>query len=640
MPLLADSLRNLSASLIIIALVIAALVVGRDLFIPLAVAIVIAFILAPVVRWLAARHVPQPVAAVAVLGLTLVLLVGMSLAFSAQLLSLTAELDSYKQNLVAKVRTVAEYGRSDGLVTRAVTAIGTLGADIERELGRGVAATPGPLVVTQEPRGTPAEIINGLSNVLGPLAQLGITILFAMLLLLQHHDIRDRLVKIAGTDRMSGTAAAISDAGSKLSELFLALAAMNAGYGFVIGVALWLLGVPNPVLWGLLSMLLRFVPFAGPLLAAIPPIVLAAAVDPGWGMMIAAIALFATGELIFNNIVEPFALGRKAGITAFGMATAAAFWTIVWGPIGLLLSAPLTTTIVVFGHHIRGLEFISVMFGDEPALDPAQEFYHRLLAGDPVAAASTLADEGDELSLIEVSDRLVLPALKLAAFDYRHQRIDGEQAEGLRETMRDAADLSFEAPEDVDADQPKRSTVCVIPARGTVDHAAAEHVAFLVNRKTPCRAVVATRSTGLTAISDINAMKEYADVDVLIVATVGGVDSQQLRLIARRAARDFPHAHHFVLALGEPLDTEQREASRKAEESSPVHAKVAPIIAALDRSPRRREIGPVNEPSSERVSRAAPQPPIELVHGGSPGRVAPPRCCRPRVVRPILIALG
>jgi predicted PurR-regulated permease PerM len=615
MPLLADSLRNLSASLIIIALVIGALVVGRELFIPLAVAIVIAFVLAPVVRWLAARHVPQPVAAVGVLGLAMVILVGMSLAFSAQLLSLTAELDGYKQNLVAKVRTVAEYGRSDGLVKRAVTAIETLGADIERELGRGVAATPGgPVVVTQQPQGTPAEILKGVSNVLGPLAQVGITILFAMLLLLQHHDIRDRLVKIAGTDRMSGTAAAISDAGSKLSDLFLALAAINAGYGFVIGVALWLLGVPNALLWGLLSMLLRFVPFAGPLLAAIPPIVLAGAVDPGWGKMLAAIALFATGELIFNNVVEPFALGRKAGITAFGMATAAAFWTIVWGPIGLLLSAPLTTTIVVFGNHIRGLEFISVMFGDEPALDPPQEFYHRLLAGDPVAAASTLAEEGDELSLTEVSDRLVLPALKLAAFDYRHQRIDGEQAEALRETMRDAAELSFEAPEDADAEgkegAPRRSTVCVVPARGTVDHAAAEHVAFLVNRQTPCRAVVPTRSTGLTAIADINAMKEYADVDVLIIATVGGVDSQQLRLIAKRAARDFPHAHHFVLALDVQLDTE-REAARKAEDGTPVHTKVAPIIAALDRGPRRREIGPVNEPSpsvSERVSRVARQP--------------------------------
>src|SRR5690606_10851417 len=165
---------------------------------------------------------------------------------------------------------------------------------------------------------------------------------------------------------------------------FLALAIMNGGYGFVVGVALWVLGVPNPLLWGILAALLRFVPFAGPLLAAIPPIALAAAVDPGWTTLILTIMLFVIGETIFNNVVEPFMLGKKAGITAFGMVVAASFWTVVWGPIGLLLSAPLTTTIVVFGHHIRGLEFISVLFGDEPALDPAQELYHRLLAGDPV----------------------------------------------------------------------------------------------------------------------------------------------------------------------------------------------------------------------------------------------------------------
>ena len=614
MPLLADSLRNLSASLIVIALVIAALVVGRDLFIPLAVAIVIAFILAPVVRWLAARRVPQPVAAIGVLATAIALLVGLSLAFSAQLLSLTAELDTYKQNLVTKVRTVAEFGRSDGLIKRAVTAVETLGVDIERELGRGVApAQTGPVVVAQQPQGTPADIISGVSNVLGPLAQVGITVLFAVLLLLQHHDIRDRLVRIAGTDRMSGTAAAISDAGSKLSELFLALAAMNAGYGFAIGVGLWLIGVPNALLWGLLSMVLRFVPFAGPLLAAIPPIVLAAAVDPGWSTMLAAIALFAIGELIFNNVVEPFVLGRKAGITAFGMVTAAAFWTVVWGPIGLLLSAPLTTTIVVFGRHIRGLEFISVLFGDQSALEPPQEFYHRLLAGDPVAAASTLADEGDEMSLIEVSERLVLPALKLAAFDYRHLRIDSEQAEGLRETMREAADLSFEPPEDTDAKtasrEPARPTVCVIPARGTIDHAAAEHIAFLVNRQTPCRAVVATRSAGLTAISDIRAMKEYADVDSLIITTVGGVDGQQLRLIARRALRDFPNANHFVLDLDEPIDNARAD-TRKNEENGSVQTRIAPIIAALDCAPRRREIEsavappPVHDEAS-RVVRSA-----------------------------------
>ena len=593
MPLLADSLRHLSASLIIMALIIAALVLGRDLFIPLAVAMVIAFILAPVVRWLAARNVPQPVAAVGVLAMAIALIVGLSFAFSAQLLSLTADLDSYKQNLVAKVRTVADYGRSDGMLKRAATAVETLGTEIERELGRGAAATQSnPIVVSQQPQGTPAEILNGVSNILFPLAQLGITILFAMLLLLQHHDIRDRLVKIAGTDRMSGTAAAISDAGSKLSELFLALAAMNAGYGFVIGVALWIIGVPNPLLWGLLAMVMRFVPFAGPILAAIPPIVLAAAVDPGWGMMIATIALFGTAELIVNNVVEPFLLGRRAGITAFGMATAAAFWTVVWGPIGLLLSAPLTTTIVVFGHHIRGLEFISVLFGDQPALDPAQELYHRLLAGDPVAAAATIAEEGDDLSLVQISDSLVLPALKLAAYDYRNQRIDSEQADGLRETMREAADLSFEAPDDADTGLVSRAaarpTVCIIPARGTVDYTAAEHVAFLITRQTPCRAVVATRSSGLTAIADLRAMKDYENIDTLIIATVGGVDSQQLPLIARRAARDFPEAQHFVLALDEAASVE-REGPRMTERGGRIHTKVGPIVAALECAPLRRE---------------------------------------------------
>jgi hypothetical protein len=283
-------------------------------------------------------------------------------------------------------------------------------------------------------------------------------------------------------------------------------------------------------------------------------------------------------------------LGKKAGITAFGMAVAASFWTVVWGPIGLLLSAPLTTTIVVFGHHVRGLEFISVLFGDEPALDPAQELYHRLLAGDPVAAASTLEDEAETLSPVEISDRLVLPALRLAATDHRAQRVDAEQAEELRETLGEAADLYFDDPDDetktkkLDGKEPP--TVCVIPARGVIDRAATDHIARLVSLQTPCRAVVATRSTGLTAIADLRNMEEYENVDTIVIATVGGIDEKQLRLIARRAERDFPEAHHFVLAPARQWPTDETQ-QRKEESAVRVHTTIAPIVAALDCAPRR-----------------------------------------------------
>lgn len=590
MPLLADSLRNLSASLIVMALVVTALVVGSAILIPLAIAIVIAFVLAPVVRWLTARHVPQSVAAVSVLGVAILLFLALSFAVSAQLLSLTAELGNYKQNLVEKVRAVAEMGRSDGLISRAVTAVEALGADIARELGRGVGGGQSdPLVVSQQ-QGTAANILTGIGAVLEPLAQAGITILFAALLLLQHHDIRDRIIKIAGTDRLSGTAGAISAAGSKLSELFLALAMMNGGYGLVIGVALWLIGVPNPLLWGILAGLLRFVPFVGPLLAAIPPIILAAAVDPGWTTTILTVALIVIGEAVFNNIVEPFVLGRKAGITAFGMVVAASFWTVVWGPIGLLLSAPLTTTIVVFGHHIRGLEFISVLFGDRPALDPAQELYHRLLAGDPMAAATTLEDETENMGPVQISDKVILPALQLAALDHRAQRLDEEQAGRLGETMQEAADLFFDAPmkaNEAEQDGSKQPTVCIIPARGIVDRAAADHVAWLVRQQTPCRAIVAARSTGLTAISDLRAMEEYHDADTIVVVTAGGVDDKQLRLIARRAVRTFPEAHHFVLAPPRPTPLVSEPHDEPGEWRA--HVSIEPIIAALDRAPRRAQ---------------------------------------------------
>lgn len=587
MPLLADSLRNLSASLIVMALTVTALVLGRDILIPLAVATIIAFVLAPVVRWLAAWHLPPALAATSVLVLAIVTMVALSFAFSAQMLSLTADLDSYKENLIGKVRTIADLGRGDGMIRRAMAALETLGGDLAREVGQGTAQPDSSLVVRQQTQRTATDMLSGLGAALGPLAQIGLTVIFALFLLLQHHDLRDRVVKIAGTDRMSGTAAAISDAGSRLSQLFLAQAVISAAYGIFIGAALWIIGVPNPLVWGIVAFLMRFVPFVGSIIAAVPPIVLAAAVDPGWGPTIATALLFLIGEAMMGNVVEPMWLGRKAGLTAFGMIVAAAFWTIVWGPIGLLLAAPLTTAVVVFGRHIRGLEFISVLFGDAPALDPAQELYHRLLAGDPVAAASTLADEADGMASVDVSDRLVLPALRLAAQDHRAHRVDTEQAENLRETMREASDLFFEAPDE--APQQGAETppiVCVIPARGVVDRAAAEHIALLVGRRTPCRAVVATHSSGLTAIADLRAMKEYEGVDSIVIATVGGVDEKQLRLIAHRAARTFPEAHHFVLTPEQPA-TENQPAQRDEDGRSRLHATIAPIVAALDCAPRR-----------------------------------------------------
>ena len=240
---------------------------------------------------------------------------------------------------------------------------------------------------------------------------------------------------------LSGATAALDDAAGRLSELFLAQALMNIGFGAVVGASLWMIGVPNSLLWGGLAILMRFVPYVGSFIAAIPPILLAVAVDPGWGMAIAVLVIFLIGEPLMGHVIEPLLLGPKAGLSPFAMLASAAFWALVWGPIGLILAAPLTLTMIVVGRHVNGLKFMTVLLGDEPALSPEQQFYHRLLASDALGAAQQLEKASVDKSLIEIGDGIVLPALHLAAADFDRHQFDREQAQSILDTSIETSRL-------------------------------------------------------------------------------------------------------------------------------------------------------------------------------------------------------
>ena len=580
MPLLADSLRTLQSTLIIMTIVVVALIFGQPLLMPLAFAVVIAFILSPLVDRLVAAQISEPLAAVIVVSITLLALIGVSVALSAQVLSLTAEIGTYQNNLMEKVRAIADLSRGDGVLDRSIRAIQSLAAAVEREIGVRFTAPEGGTVVVVRGTGTDGStaILKTVGGVFAPLAQIGLTVLLTAFLLLGHRDIRDRLVRIAGTDHISGTAAAIGNAGSRLSQLFLSLSLMNMAFGFVVGVILWLIGIPNPLLWGVLTMLMRYVPFIGTFIAAVPPILLAGAVDPGWTMVIATVAVFAIGEPLMGNVLEPIFVGKKAGLTAFGMISAVGFWTLVWGPIGLLLAAPLTTAIVIFGRYLPGLEFFSVMFGDDPALRPEHQLYHRLLTGDSAAAAVTLKKAIENSSIQQVSDQIILPALSLAAFDQRTNRIEPAQLATFRETAKESIELALDTIESKDEVPPDGATanVFVIPGRGDVDRTAAELVAYLIARQTSCNVTALMQSSGLTAIAGLQTQSEDLPVDSLILLTVGGLEEAHLELLAQRAARTFPTARHFMLSAD---GYGERLASLK--QTDRLHRSLAPIVDAL-----------------------------------------------------------
>lgn len=562
MPLFADNVRALYASLVVAALTIAALILGRDILVPLVVAAILSFILAPVANWLAQRGVSRPLAVSGLVAALVAGIVALTAIFSMQLVQLTGELATYKYNLIHKTRMIAEMAKGDGALKKASDALDTIEKDISKELAPqaepkvNVTASEGntdsagsksvPVVVALDGAANAGQW-QLLSSALHPLAQGALAILFALFMLLQSQDLRDRIVRVAGTDNLSGTTAALNDAAVRLSQLFLAQALLNAGFGAAVGLALWLIGVPNAILWGGLTIVMRFVPYIGSFIAAVPPVLLAAAVDPGWGMAFAAFAVFAIGEPLMGHVVEPLVLGRKAGLSPFAMVASAAFWALIWGPIGLILAAPITMSLVVLGRYIKGLEFLTVMLGDEPALNAEQEFYHRLLSGDVLAAAAQIETAEEERTLPAIADAIVLPALRLAATDFDAGRIDKERAGQIRTNMQALMD-EIESLE-LDQARERAGNIAVIAARSQIDITAAEFVARAIGQFTPSNAMALTQSAGLTAISQ--AAQAPSGIGAVVIASAGGIDTHYLPLIARKAARSFPSVPVYVLDLSD-----------------------------------------------------------------------------------------
>jgi hypothetical protein len=283
--------------------------------------------------------------------------------------------------------------------------------------------------------------------VLSPLATTGIVLVVTIFTLLQREDLRNRLIRLVGSDDLHHTTLAIDDGGRRLTRYFLAQLTINTIFGIVIGVGLLVIGVPNPVLWGITSGLLRFVPYVGSPLSALPPIVLAAAIEPGWSMAISTTAFYAVVELLTAQAVEPMVYGHGTGLSPFSVVVAAIFWSWLWGPVGLLLSTPLTLCLVVIGRHARQLEFLDVLLGDREALTPVEALYQRMLAGDPDEALDQAETALKEISLSAYYDEVVIGGLKRATADVRRNAVDREQVKDMQETI-DSVIAGLESHED------------------------------------------------------------------------------------------------------------------------------------------------------------------------------------------------
>ena len=295
----------------------------------------------------------------------------------------------------------------------------------------------------------PANPVDSLETMLGPVATAGIILVFTIFMLLDREDLRDRFIRVAGGGRLTAMTQALDEASRRINRYLLLQMMVNIGYGIIIGTGLYFIGIPNASLWAVAAGLLRFLPYAGPPMAAAMPILLSLAIFSGFSHALETAGLFFVLEVIVSNFLEPLLYGAHVGLSALAILVSAIFWTLIWGIPGLLLSTPLTVFLVVMGHYVPSLAFFNVLLGDEPVLAPHAQFYQRLLAQEPTEARHVL-DEflKTDKSAEELYSTVVIPALSLAEQDrYRDELDDDAQAliyQNVREMIEDLGETPAE----------------------------------------------------------------------------------------------------------------------------------------------------------------------------------------------------
>jgi len=451
------ALLSAVATAVLAAMIIAMLYFGREIFVPIALAILLSFVLAPLVAILQRIHVPRGFAVVSVVILAFALIFAMGSLLATQLTQLAGDLPRYQSTISEKIPSFLDTKAGRGTLERASDMLKDLSKELDKPKDAVPARAPSsivspnstrpqapvPVEVRQPDPGALESLRTLISPLIHPLATTGIIIIFVIFILIQREDLRNRIIRLAGSYDLQRTTAALDDAARRLSRLFLTQLILNGAFGVVIGIGLWLIGIPSAILWGILAAVLRFVPYIGSVIAAAFPLALAVAVDPGWSMLLWTFALFIIVEPVVGHVIEPMVYGRSTGLSPVAVVASATFWTALWGPIGLVLATPLTVCLVVLGRHVERLEFLDVMFGDRPALSPPEIFYQRMLAGDPTEAAEKAEQFLKELSLASYYDEVALKGLQLAQVDAERGALDPERLTKIRDAVSEfASDLS------------------------------------------------------------------------------------------------------------------------------------------------------------------------------------------------------
>lgn len=636
-----------------VCIVVGGLYFAREVLIPIALAVLLSFLLTPLVRRLEKWKLPRAAATLIVVAVAVAVLVTIGYVVFHQFVQVVEELPNYRGELHAKWEKLRNHG---GVIKKAEQELHNMGATtkpgstqpsappdqaikgsasaLASSEGQGAAGqNPVPVRVVQPPQSTVegalATIADYASKFLSPLATAFLVLVFVIFMLLTREDLRDRLIRLIGHGQVNLTTQATDDAGSRISRYLGALAIVNGAYGASVAGGLWAIGhllghghaFPSVLVWGLLVGLFRFVPYIGIWIGAAMPLALSFALYSGNSVFFATVGLFVALEIIVGQFIEPYWYGASTGMSALAVLVAAVFWTWLWGPIGLLLSTPLTVCLVVMGKYVPQLHFLDILLGDEPVLPPHMRLYQRLIASDDEEADELAREVLKDRTLEKVYDEVLIPALLLAERDFHRERLEESRLQFVHQSVRDmveelgeeartkrvrdaAADTEQAAKDQPPADgvarpRPMLAKDCIVnvvclPAKGESDQIVALMLAQLLELRGYCTFAASTDQLA----SEMVAMVEEKKAPIVAVSAMPPAAVAHARYLCKRLHARFADIHLIVgvwHAKTDPDRIKQRIACEDSVHLVTLLAQAQDQIDQLAQSPAIRE--PVPPPT-------------------------------------------
>jgi len=518
---------------VILAFGLFCLGIAQDVFIPIALAMLLTFVLSPIVERLQHWHVPRVAAVVVTVVFAFSVLGALGWLLASQATTLAADLPQYKHNLTRKIRDVRRVGKSDSL-EKAQSAVKEVIGELQKDGSVAAKKPPQPVVVEKPASGGLDSLRATLAPIADVLATVGFVVVLVIFMLIERQRLLERIIRLGGTARVTLTTKILSDAADRIGRYLQAQSLINTGFGVTIATGLFLIGVPYALLFGVLGAVLRFVPYVGVWVAAGSAALVSLAVSDGWREPLMVLTLFTLVELLIYLVVEPLLYSHSAGVSPLALLITLAFWTWLWGPIGLILGTPLTVCLVALGRHLPEMQFIVVLFGDEPVVSTDVAVYQRLLKGDEDGARAVLAQYVKEHPTADVYEEALLPVLARVRRDASRGALTAQESAFITGAIRRVVDESEGGGRPAAQDEAAAAPVLealACPARDEVDAAALRMLA----------ARVATEGVRL----------DVADAGVLAAEVLERVEAMRpgVVVVASVAANGLGHARYVLKRL-------------------------------------------------------------------------------------------